>query len=178
MSPTSQTFNYPDTPIEVTFSRPVNPKTVPQAFRVTPSREGTLEFPAPDRMVFRPRQLWDLGATYLVTLDEGITDETGLDHLDRTNWEFGIVGGYFYSRDVRPLVGAYCASCHRSGGIAARIRLDELNDIRRFVEPGKAEQSRILTVLADPNHNGKVAPQALTKLYVFRDWIGLFQAGD
>ncbi len=177
-SPTSQTFNYPDTVIEVTFSHPVNPESVPSAFRVTPAMEGTLEFPAPDRMVFRPRQLWDRGATYLVTLDEGIRDRTGLDQLDQTQWEFAIVGGYFYSRDIRPLVRAYCAPCHRSGGTAARVPLDDFPSVRRFVSPGNFDQSRFLTVLNDPNHQGKLAPQLIAKLFIFREWITVFAAGD
>ncbi len=177
-SPTSRTFNYPDTPIEVVFSRPVNPATVASAFHVTPPREGTFGFPAPDRLVFRPRQLWDRGTTYLVTLDDGITDTTGLDHLDRTTWEFSTVGGYYYTRDVQPLVSVSCTPCHRAGAPAASTRLDNLQDIRRFVQPGDPERSRLLTVLTDPNHQGKLDPQIPAKLYIVRDWIQLNQAAD
>ncbi len=178
MSPTSRTFNYPDTPIEVVFSQPVNPLTVPAAFHVTPPREGTLMFPAPDRLVFRPRQLWERGTTYLVTLDEGISGATSLDQLDRTSWDFSIVSGYFYTRDIRPLISAYCTPCHQAGEPAARIPLDDLAATQRFVQPDDAEHSRLLAVLADPNHQGKIDPQVRSKLYIFRDWIQLNQAGD
>ncbi len=177
-SPTSRTFNYPDTPIEVVFSRPVNPATVASAFHVTPPREGTLGFPAPDRLVFRPHQMWERGTTYLVTLDEGIADTTGLDHLDRTSWEFSTVGGYYYTRDVQPVVSASCTPCHRAGAPAASIRLDNLQDIRRFAQPGDPERSRFLTVLTDPNHQGKLDPLIQAKLYIVHDWIQLNQAAD
>jgi hypothetical protein len=178
MKPTSRTFNYRDTPIEVEFSLPVNQETVPPAFKVTPAMQGTFAWPAPNKLVFTPRRLWDHGATYLVTLEDGITDVNGLDRLGTTSWDFSTVGGYFYSRDVRPLVTAHCAPCHRADGRAARIRLDSLAEIRRFVQPGNADMSRFVTALTDSNHQGKLPPQALAKVYLLRDWIAVFQAGD
>ncbi len=177
-TPTSRTFNYRDTPIAVTFSHPVNPETVPPAFKVTPPITGAFAFPAPNQLVFTPQGFWDLGATYLVTLEEGITDMSGLDHLEPMSWDFSIVGGYFYTRDIRPLVSTHCASCHRPDGPAARMRLDTLADVKRFVQPGSAEASRFVTALTDSNHQGRLAPAALAKVYLFRDWITLFQAGD
>ncbi len=177
-TPTSRTFNYRDTPITVTFSHPVNPETVPPAFKVTPPIPGAFAFPAPHQLVFTPQGFWDLGTTYLVTLEEGITDVTGLDHLEPMSWDFAIVGGYFYTRDVRPLVSTHCAACHRPAGPAARIRLGTLADVKRFVHPGSAGGSRFVTALTDSNHQGRLAPAALAKVYLFRDWITLFQAGD
>ncbi len=177
-TPTSRTFNYRDTPIAVTFSHPVNPETVPPAFKVTPPIPGGYSFPAPNQLVFTPQGFWDLGATYLVTLEEGITDLSGLDHLEPMRWDFSIVGGYFYTRDVSPLVKTHCASCHRAGGPAARIRLDTLADVKQFVKPGSAEASRFVTALTDSNHQGRLAQAALAKVYLFRDWITVFQAGD
>jgi len=178
VAPTSRSFNYRDTPITVTFSHPVKPETVPPAIKVTPAIAGALSFPAPNQVVFTPRGFWDLGATYLVTLEGGITDVDGFDHLEQVSWDFSIVGGYFYTRDVRPLVRAHCASCHRPDGPAGRVRLDTLADIQRFVQPGSAEASRFVTALTDSNHQGKLPPAALAKVYLLRDWITTFRAGD
>jgi hypothetical protein len=177
-TPTSRTFNYRDSSIGVTFSQPVNPETVPAAFRVTPPIQGGFSFPAPNQVVFTPQGFWDLGATYLVTLEDGITEASGLDRLEPMSWEFSIVGGYFYTRDIGPLVQTHCAACHRREGPAARIRLDTLADIKQFVQPGSAERSRFVTALTDSNHQGKLAPAALAKVYLFRDWITTFQAAD
>lgn len=178
VTPDSRSFTYRDTPITVTFSHPVRPETVPPAFRVTPPVAGALSFPAPDRLVFTPRGLWALGATYLVTLEGGITDASGFDHLAPVRWDFSIVGGYFYTRDVRPLVRTHCASCHRPEGPAARIRLDTLAEVQRFVQPGDADKSRFITALTEPSHQGRLAPAALTQVHLLRDWITAFRAGD
>ena len=139
---------------------------------------GAFSWPAPTRLVFTPQRLWDHGTTYLVTLGSGISDVHGLDHLDTTSWEFSTVGGYFYTRDVRPLVAAYCTPCHRPDGTAARVPLDTLDDVKRYVQPGAADRSRFITALTDTNHQGQIAPQAVAKAYLFRDWIGVFQAVD
>lgn len=178
LSPTNRTFNYPDAPIEVEFSRPVDPDTVPPAFKVHPPVEGTFAWPAPNKLVFTPRRLWKRGATYLVALEDGITDANSPDRLQATSWEFSTVGGYFYTRDIRPLVNAHCAPCHRADGPAAGVSLDTLADIKRFVQLGDADRSRVLTVLTDPNHQGKLPPQFLARVYLLRDWIAAFQAGD
>lgn len=178
MSPTNRTFNYRDAPIQVEFSLPVKQETVPAAFKVNPPMEGTFSWPAPNRMVFTPRGLWDQGVTYLVTLGDGITDVSGFDRLETTSWDFSTVAGYFYSRDIQPLVSAYCAPCHRPDGPAARIRLDTLSDVMRFVERGNAGKSRFVTALEDQNHQGKLPPPFQAKLYIIRDWITLFNAID
>jgi hypothetical protein len=178
MRPTHRTFNYRDTPIEVDFSLPIRQETVPAAFKVQPPMPGTFAWPAPNKLVFTPQGLWDHGANYLVTLEEGITDVNGVDRLETTSWDFSTVGGYFYSRDIRPVVKAHCALCHRAEGPAARVRLDTLGEIRRFVQPGDAGKSRFITALTDPNHQGKLPPEALAKGYLLRDWITVFKAGD
>ncbi len=178
MRPTNQTFNYRDTPIEVEFSLPVKPETVPPAFKVNPPVRGTFSWPLPNKLVFTPQGLWDQGSTYLVTLESGITDANELDRLETTSWDFSTVGGYFFTRDIRPLIRSYCASCHRPDGPAARVRLDTLGEVMRFVRTGEAEKSQFVTALTDSNHQGKVAPQALAKVYLIRDWINVFQAAD
>jgi hypothetical protein len=178
MSPTKLTFTYRDTPIEVEFSRPVNQDTVPSAFQTTPPVEGVFAWPAPNRLVFRPNQLWDHAATYEVAFASGITDLTGLDELEPTSWKFSTVGGYSYTRDILPLVKTYCVSCHRQDGPAARIRLDTHAGAMQFIRPGNADNSRFLTALTDGTHAGKVPPQVTSKSYMIRDWITTFEAVD
>ncbi len=176
MKPTSRTFNYRDAAIEVEFSLPVNRDTVLSGFRVTPPMEGSLSWPSPTKVVFTPRALWDQGGTYLVTLSAGITDESGAEQLEATSWDFSTVGGYFYSRDIRPLVTAQCAACHSASGPAARVRLDSYAEVMRFVQPGNAERSPLVVALSDGNHQEKLPPETAKKLYVLRDWISVFNA--
>lgn len=178
MSPTKVTFNYRDMPIEVEFSQPVNQDSVPAAFRVRPEMEGTFTWPAPNRFVFTPRTLWNHAATYEVTLEESITDANRLDHLERATWTFSTVGGYNYTRDILPLVSAHCASCHRSPGPAARVRLDTYADVMKFIQPGNAGNSRFVVALGDNNHAGKIDPKVEKRAYLLRDWIADYQAID
>jgi Big-like domain-containing protein len=178
MSPTSRTFNYRDTPIEVEFSLPVKPETVPPAFSVSPPMEGTFSWLAPNKFIFTPKKLWAHGMTVLVTLESGITDTYGFEHLEKTSWDFSTVGGYFYIRDIRPFVAAHCTSCHRSDGPAARVNLSSKPGLMPYVRVGDGENSRLLTVLKDSNHAGQLSPQAVKQLFIVRDWITEFMAAD
>lgn len=178
VSPTHRTFNYRDTPITVEFSRGVKPETVAAAFGVMPATPGTLAWPTATRLVFRPDGLWDHGATYVVTLAAGIADASGLDRLEPMSWEFSTVGGYFFSRDIQPLLAAECAGCHRAGASAARVPLATRADVMRWVVVGDAGRSRLVSAVGDETHRGRVSPEALRTLYRLRDWITLNRAAD
>jgi hypothetical protein len=178
VNPTHRTFNYRDAPITVEFSRAVKAETVAAAFAVTPATRGTLSWPAPTRLVFQPETLWGHGATYLVSLGAGITDPSGLERLEPMSWEFSTVGGYFFSRDIRPLLAAECAGCHRAGAAAARVPLGSHAEVMRWVVAGDAGRSRLVAALADDNHRGRLTPEALRSLYRVRDWINLNRAAD
>ncbi|MFB3818349.1 MAG: Ig-like domain-containing protein [Candidatus Methylomirabilales bacterium] len=178
VSPTHRTFNYRDVPVTVEFSRAVKPDTVAAAFRIVPATGGALEWPTAARLVFRPDGLWAHAATYVVTLGSGITDPSGLDQLEPMSWEFSTVGGYFFSRDIRPLLAVECAGCHQRGGAAARVPLATHGDAMRWVVAGDAGRSRLVTALEDQNHRGRLSPEARRRLYRVRDWITLNRAAD
>jgi hypothetical protein len=129
-------------------------------------------------MVFRPNKLWDHATTYEVALANGITDLTGLDQLEATTWTFSTVGGYSYTRDILPLVNAYCVSCHRQDGSASRVRIDTYAEAMQFIRPGDAGKSTFFAALTDGNHAGKVSPHVESKSYMIRDWITTFEAMD
>jgi len=177
-SPTSLTFNYPHAPIEVEFSLPVRMDTVPSAFSVSPSVDGSFAWPAPNRVVFTPSRPWEMSASYRVSLGGGIKTADGLDELEATSWKFSTVGGYNYTRDIRPLLSAHCTQCHGEGGAAAHVGLGSHAAVMRFIRPGDAESSRFWAALADANHAGKLSPQAAARFYMLRDWITKFQAID
>jgi hypothetical protein len=178
VSPTHRTFNSRDTPITVEFSRGVRPESAAAAFAVTPATRGTLSWPTATRLVFQPEGLWGHAASYVVTLGSGITDASGLERLEPMSWEFSTVGGYFFSRDIRPLLAAGCAGCHQREGAAARVPLATHANVMRWVAAGDAGRSRLVTALEDENHRGRLSPEAVRALYRLRDWITLNRAAD
>lgn len=176
--PTTRTFNYRDAIIEVEFNMPMDPASTEAAFSIDPPVEGTFSWPNPNKLIFTPKALLELGLRYLVNIDDRATDSTGFNHLPPISWTFSIVGGYFYTTDIKPLVKAYCSSCHRPEGPAARVALNTFEEVRRYVEPGNADNSPFYTALKDSNHHNTLDKKALAQAHLIQDWIEKNQAGD
>lgn len=176
--PTTRTFNYRDAIIEVEFNMPMDPASTEAAFSIDPPVEGAFSWPNPNKLVFTPKALLELEGRYLVSFDDRATDSTGFNRLPPTSWSFSIVGGYFYTTDIKPLVKAYCSSCHRPEGQAAGVALNTFEEVRRYVEPGNAENSPFYTALKDSNHRNTLDKKALAQAHMIQDWIEKNQAGD
>ncbi len=165
--PTTRTFNYRDAIIEVEFNMPMDPPV-----------EGTFSWPSPNKLVFTPKSLLELEGRYLVNIDDRASDSTGFNRLPPISWTFSIVGGYFYTTDIKPLIKAYCSSCHRPEGPAARVALNTFEEVRRYVEPGNADNSPFYTALKDRNHRNTLDKKVQAQGHMIRDWIEKNQAGD
>lgn len=117
-----------DAPIQVTFSRPMNPNSVENAFAITPPARGSFSWSADHRsFAFVPDLPFDRTTNYSVRISGSAQDETGgtLDGnfnrlregspIDDYVWTFRFPVVNDYLEDAQPLAGS-------SGTIAGNNR--------------------------------------------------------
>ena len=176
--PKAGLFVYPHSVIEVHFSAPMDRGSVQQAFEIFPEVPGNQEWPHPDQMVFRPRQLLDLGVEYRVRLGSSATDLRRVEGLHPYEWTFQVYGGYTYHQNVGPLMRYACGSCHGAGGSAARVPLGTYTQAMSYVQKKNAAASPLYAALGDPRRHAQVPPGGQAMSYVIRDWIEKFDAAE
>lgn len=163
------------TAVDIFFNVPVERNVVEWAFVISPSIPGTVSWPRPDHLVFEPQKPFLPATEYTVSLNSSSGsrgEEAYTLHGARSAFTTG--EARTYEKDIRPLVSAYCQSCHGSTGSAATIPLATYQDIRRHVVPGRSRESRFYTFIQDRQHLIRMAgPNHSTndKLAVIKDWI-------
>jgi len=163
------------TAVDVFFNVPVERDVVEWAFAISPSIPGNISWPRPDHLVFEPQEPLLPATKYTVSLNStngSRGEEAYTLHGARTSFTTG--EARTYDKDIRPLVSAYCHSCHGPAGSAAAFPLGTYQDVRRHVVPGRARESRFYTFIQDRQHLIRMAgPNHSTndKLAVIKDWI-------
>ncbi len=163
------------TAVDVFFNVPVERDVVEWAFAISPSIPGNISWPRPDHLVFEPQEPLLPATKYTVSLNStngSRGEEAYTLHGARTSFTTG--EARTYDKDIRPLVSAYCQSCHGPAGPAATIPLGTYQDVRQHVVPGRARESRFYTFIQDRQHLIRMAgPNHSTndKLAVIKDWI-------
>ncbi|WP_119066004.1 Ig-like domain-containing protein [Aggregatilinea lenta] len=78
-------------PVRVRFSDDMNAESVAEHFHITPDVPGDLTWVSPSLMIFTPRQPWQAGETYTVTLDAGAQSaRRGAVLHDPLTWSFTV----------------------------------------------------------------------------------------
>jgi mono/diheme cytochrome c family protein len=75
-----------------------------------------------------------------------------------------------FSKDVQPIFAASCMPCHAPGGGAARYDLTAYDKVAALVVAGKADSSKLFTVL----NQGRMPPSGKldsSRLATVRKWI-------
>jgi len=161
--------------IQVYFNVPVDREVAEWAFDVSPEISGSFSWPRPDRLVFTPRDPMRPGTEYTVSFTPVSASRDGEEYeLRPARWTFGTGGARTYQNDIQPLVNAYCARCHAPTGSAAAVPLETYDDVRRYVVPGRATESRFFTLVQQRNHHINMAGpdhSTNTKLAIIKDWI-------
>ncbi len=161
--------------IQIFFNGPVERELTEWAFTISPSTPGGFLWPRPDHLVFTPQGALMPDTEYTISLTpvDGSRDKEPYELLG-ARWSFITGRARTYGRDIQPLVGAYCSTCHGSNGSAAGVPLGTYRDVSKYIVPGRSGESRFYTFIqerrhhinmADPNHSTS------TKLAVIKDWI-------
>lgn len=105
------------TAVDVFFNVPVERDVVEWAFAISPSIPGNISWPRPDHLVFEPQEPLLPATKYTVSLNStngSRGEEAYTLHGARTSFTTG--EARTYDKDIRPLVSAYCQSCHGPPG--------------------------------------------------------------
>lgn len=161
--------------IDIFFNVPVERDMVEWNFAISPSVPGSISWPRPDHLVFTPQEALLPATEYTVSLNSSSGSQgREVYNLLGDRWSFTTGEARTYEKDIRPLVSAYCQSCHGLNGSAAGIPLETYRDISRHVVSGRARASRFYTFIQDRQHLIRMAgPNHSTndKLAVIKDWI-------
>jgi len=161
--------------IQIFFNGPVEREVAEWAFTISPATRGGFAWPRPDQLVFTPQGalLPDTEYTISLTPVDGSREKEPYELLE-ARWSFTTGQARTYARDIQPLIGAYCATCHGSNGSAAGVPLGTFRDVGRYVVPGRSGESRFYTFIQERRHHINMAGpdhSTSTKLAVIRDWI-------
>lgn len=174
--PGRATINFPDAPIEIHFTQPMDIPTVEAAFAIEPPVEGAVTWPAPSVFVFTPGRPFALGAEVTVWLGAGMRGAGGGRSLPPFSWSFPIVARYAFGANVGPWLRRACRECHGPEGIARSIPLGAYEDLLPLVNPGRAAESRLIAALGDSTHRGALPAAVLARRAILAEWIESFQA--
>jgi hypothetical protein len=153
--------------IQILFNQPVEQEVAESAFKIFPTTPGSFTWPRADHLVFLPEGALLPNTEYTISL-------VSLEGSSGSRWSFTTEEARTYRKDIQPLVGAYCATCHASNGSAAHVPLGTYRDVSRHVVRGRSGESRLYTFLQDSRHHINMAGpdnSTSTKLAVIRDWI-------
>jgi len=161
--------------IQMFFNRPVDREVTEWAFTMSPATPGGFAWPRPDQLVFTPKGalLPDTEYTISLTPVDGSREKEPYELLG-ARWSFVTGQARTYGRDIQPLIGAHCSTCHASNGSAAGVPLGTYRDVSRYVVPGRSGESRFYTFIQERRHHINMAGpdhSTSTKLAVIRDWI-------
>jgi len=161
--------------IQIFFNRPVEREVAEWAFTISPSTIGGFAWPRADHLVFTPKGALQPDTEYTISLTpvDGSREKEPYELL-RDRWSFTTGRARTYGRDIQPLVGAYCSTCHGSNGSAAGVPLGTYRDVSRYVVPGRSGESRLYTFVQERRHHINMAGpnhSTSTKLAIIRDWI-------
>jgi len=161
--------------IQMFFNRPVDREVTEWAFTMSPATPGGFAWPRPDQLVFTPKGalLPDTEYTISLTPVDGSREKEPYELLG-ARWSFITGQARTYGKDIQPLVGAHCGSCHGSNGSAAGVLLGTYRDVSRYVVPGRSGESRFYTFIQERRHHINMAGpnhSTSTKLAIIRDWI-------
>jgi len=169
---------FPHAVIELGFSAPMDPALVEEAFAIWPEVPGTLEWPRADQIVFRPRRHLEMGAEYRVRVLSSAQDLRHQESLAAYEWTFQVHRTYSFRHNVGRIIRHGCGPCHRPGGWALQVPLDNYEQVMKYVRKENAASSRLVTVLSEPQNHGQVPPDWRAMVYVLRDWIERFDAAE
>jgi len=161
--------------IQIFFNGPVDREVAEWAFTISPSTRGGFAWPRPDQLVFTPKGALLPDTEYTISLTPvDASREKEPYELLGARWSFTTGQARTYGRDIQPLIGAYCSSCHASNGSAAGVLLGTYRDVSRYVVPGRSGESRFYTFIQERRHHINMAGpnhSTSTKLAIIRDWI-------
>lgn len=170
------TINFPDAPIEIHFTQPMDNGSVEAAFAVEPPVEGVVTWLAPSVFVFTPARPFALGAEISVRLGPGMREAGGARTLSPFSWSFPVVARYSFAANIGPWLRRTCRECHAPEGSARAIPLASHADVLPLVTPGHAAASRLIAALDDPTHRAALSAAVLGRRAILAEWIESFQA--
>jgi hypothetical protein len=173
--PARATINFPDAPIEIQFTHPMDRRSVEAAFAVEPPLDGAFDWPAPTHLRFTPARPLPLGAAVTVRLGPGMREAGGARSLAPFAFTFPVVPRYSFAGNVGPWLRRACRECHGPEGAARTIPLATYADVAPLIVPGQASGSRLIAALDDPSHRTLPAPVRARKT-ILAAWIDAFQA--
>jgi hypothetical protein len=161
--------------IQILFNRQVDREVGESAFTISPATPGSFVWPRPDHLVFSPQGALQPDTEYTISLMsvDGSRAKEPYELLG-ARWSFTTGQARTYGKDIQPLIGAHCATCHAYNGSAAGVPLGTYRDVSRHVVPGRSGESRFYTFLQDRRHQIDMAGSdnsTSTTLAIIRDWI-------
>ena len=173
--PSRGRINFPDAPIEIQFTHPMDVRAVEAAFAVEPPVEGTFAWPSATHLRFTPARPFPLGSKITVRLGPGMREAAGPRSLAPFAFAFRVVAKYSFTGNVGPWLRRACRDCHAPGGAAQTVPLANYADLAPLIVPDLASGSRLIAALGDPAHRDLPAP-VLARKAILAAWIDTFQA--
>ena len=176
--PQAMSVVFPHAPLEIAFSASMDQASVKTALEIAPPLEGSLEWPSPDRMVFRPSRPLEMGAEHKVVVTGYARNSTGLEYLHPHEWSFQVHRAYTFTDNVGRIIRHACGTCHGPGRMTPRVPLDSYQHVIQYVQKGNAAASPLYASLSDPRSHSQIPPDWRAMTYVIRDWIDTFDAAE
>ncbi len=176
--PQAMSVVFPHAHIEIAFSAAMDQASVKTALEITPRLEGSLEWPAADRLTFRPSRPLEMGTQFTVAVAGYARSLSGLQFLHPYEWTFQVHQAYTFRHNVGRVIRHACGTCHGPGRRTPRVPLDSYEQVVQYVQKGNSAASPLYASLSDPRSHSQIPPDWRAMTYVIRDWIDTFGAAE